>query len=141
MRIGGGVLPEMNLKLMLEATVKRYPGKAVIVSGERRMTYAELDEASNKVANAVMNMGVTKGDRVATLLPNSPEFVVIYFGIVKAGGIVVPRPVVRDVEGFTLGEPGVFTATGLSAGASLKHTLQLLERQLAEPAEVPGREA
>ena len=80
----------MNLKLMLEATVKRYPGKAVIVSGERRMTYAELDEASNKVANAVMNMGVTKGDRVATLLPNSPEFVVIYFGIVKAGGIVVP---------------------------------------------------
>ena len=82
--------PEMNLTLLLEATVERYPGKTAIVSGERRVTYAELDEASNKVANALMDMGVEKGDRVATLLPNSPEFVAIYFGTVKAGGIAVP---------------------------------------------------
>jgi len=80
----------MNLKLMLEETARRYGGKTAIVLGDRRLSYAELDEASNKVANALLKMGVSKGDRVAMLLPNSPEFVTIYFGVVKTGGIAVP---------------------------------------------------
>jgi long-chain acyl-CoA synthetase len=80
----------MNLKLMLDETVEQYGGKTAIVLGERRMSYAGLDEASNKVANALIEMGVRKGDRVATLLTNSPEFVTVYFGIIKSGGIAVP---------------------------------------------------
>lgn len=80
----------MSLKLMLEEVVGRYGGKTAIVSGERRLSYADLDEASNKVANALIRMGVNKGDRVAMLLSNSPEFVIIYFGIVKTGAIAVP---------------------------------------------------
>ncbi len=79
-----------NLKLMLEETVGRYGGKTAIVLGDRRLSYAELDEASNKIANTLIRMGVNKGDRVAMLLSNSPEFVIIYFGIVKAGSIAVP---------------------------------------------------
>jgi long-chain acyl-CoA synthetase len=77
----------MNLKQMLERAAKRYAGKTVIVSDKRRLSYAALDTASNKVANALVGMGVTKGDRVALLLTNSPEFVAIYFGIVKIGAI------------------------------------------------------
>jgi len=80
----------MSLKLMLEEAVGRYGRKTAIVLGDRRLSYAELDEASNKVANTLIRMGVNKGDRVAMLLPNSPEFVIIYFGIVKAGSIAVP---------------------------------------------------
>ncbi len=80
----------MSLKLMLEETAGRYGRKTAIVFGDRRLSYAELDEASNKVANTLIRMGVNKGDRVAMLLPNSPEFVIIYFGIVKAGSIAVP---------------------------------------------------
>jgi len=80
----------MNLKAMLEATAKHYGGKTAIALGDRRLSYAELDEASNKVANALLKMGVSKGDRVAMLLPNSPEFVVIYFGIIKISAIAVP---------------------------------------------------
>lgn len=80
----------MNLKLMLEETVGRYGGKTAIVSGDRRLSYTDLDEASNKVANALIRMGVNKGDRVAMLLSNSPEFVITYFGIVKTGAIAVP---------------------------------------------------
>ncbi|MFQ6122619.1 MAG: class I adenylate-forming enzyme family protein [Dehalococcoidales bacterium] len=80
----------MNLGVMLEKTAKRYAGKTAIVMGERKVSYAELDEASNKVANALIKMGVRKGERVVMLSPNSPEFVTVYFGIVKAGGIAVP---------------------------------------------------
>lgn len=80
----------MNLKLMLKETARRYGRKTAIVLGDRRLSYAELDEASNKVANALLGMGVSKGDRVAMLLPNSLEFVTIYFGVVKTGGIAIP---------------------------------------------------
>jgi len=80
----------MNLKLMLEETVRQYGAKTAVALGERRLSYTELDEASNKVANALIKMGLEKGDRVAMLLPNSPDFVAIYFGIVKGGGIAVP---------------------------------------------------
>ena len=80
----------MNLKTMLEDRAKRYGGKTAIALGDRRLSYAELDEASNKIANALTKMGVSKGERVAMLLSNSPEFVVLYFGITKIGAIAVP---------------------------------------------------
>ena len=88
----------MNLRLMLEQTVNKYAGKTAMVIGERRVSYAELDEASNKVANALIKMGVKKGDRVAILSPNSPEFVTTYFGVIKAGGIAVPLDIRYKVE-------------------------------------------
>ncbi len=91
----------MNLKLILEETVNRYAGKTAIVLGERRVSYAELNETSNKVANALLKMGVGKGDRVATLLSNSPEFVTVYFGIIKAGGIAVPLDIRYKIEELT----------------------------------------
>jgi len=80
----------MNLKAMLEEAAKHYRRKTAIALGDRRLSYAELDEASNKVANALIKMGVSKGDRVAMLLPNSPEFVVIYFGVTKISAVAVP---------------------------------------------------
>ena len=88
----------MNLRLMLEQTVNKYAGKTAMVMGERRVSYAELDEASNKVANALIKMGIRKGDRVVILSPNSPEFVTTYFGVIKAGGIAVPLDIRYKVE-------------------------------------------
>ena len=80
----------MNLKAMLEKTAAKHPGKTAIVLGERRISYAELDEATNQVANTLVEMGLSQGDRVAIMLPNSPEFVTCYFGAIKAGGIATP---------------------------------------------------
>ncbi len=80
----------MNLKLMLEQAAKRYGRKTAVAMGDSRLSYAQLDEASNKVANALIGMGVGKGDRVAMLLSNSLEFAAVYFGVVKIGGIAVP---------------------------------------------------
>ena len=91
----------MNLKLMLDETVRRYGRKTAIVLGDHRLSYAELDEASNKVANALIKMGVSKGDRVAMLLPNSPEFVAIYFGIVKLGAITVALDTKYKIDELT----------------------------------------
>ncbi len=93
----------MNLKQMLEETAKRYGGKTAIVLGERRLSYAELDEASNKVANALIKMGLGKGDRVVTLLSDTPEFIITIFGVVKSGGITVrlnPRAKIEELASF-----------------------------------------
>ena len=79
----------MNLKQMLERAAKRYADKTAVVMDERRLSYAELDEASNRVANALVGMGIGQGDRVALLLTNSPEFVAVYFGVIKIGAVAV----------------------------------------------------
>jgi len=87
--------------MMLREKAGQYQKKTAVVSGECRLSYAELEEASNKVANALLKMGVGKDDRVALLLPNSVEFVVIYFGVVKTGGIAVPLDVRYKVDELT----------------------------------------
>ena len=80
----------MTLRLMLEEVAKQYGAKTAIALDDRRLSYAELDEASNKIANALSEMGLSKGDPVVMLLSNSPEFAIIYFGIVKTGAVAVP---------------------------------------------------
>ncbi|MDD4859075.1 MAG: AMP-binding protein [Dehalococcoidales bacterium] len=79
----------MNATLMLEKTVQNFPARTALVSGERRISYAELDATTNKLANALARIGIRKGDRVALLISNSPEFVFGYFGILKLGAVVV----------------------------------------------------
>jgi len=80
----------MDIVKMLRQTVKRYADKAFIIYGERRMTYLELEETSNKIANALIDLGIKKGDRVSIVLPNMLEYSALYFGIVKSGAIAVP---------------------------------------------------
>ena len=80
----------MNLKSMLDNAVKNFGAKTAIGMGERRVSYTQLDEESNRFAHALINMGVKKGDRVAMIQASNPEFVTVFFGIMKAGGIAVP---------------------------------------------------
>ncbi len=79
----------MNLKQMLEKSASEVPQKEAIILGSQRVTYGELEEASNKLANALLGLGLEKGDHVAILMFHSPEWVVNYFGVVKAGGVAV----------------------------------------------------
>jgi len=79
-----------NLKAMLTAAARRYGGRTAIVMGDRHVTFADLDAESNRVAHALNKMGVKKGDRVAMIQASNPEFVNIFFGIIKAGGVAVP---------------------------------------------------
>lgn len=91
----------MSLKTMLEEAVGRYGEKTAIVSGDHKLSYTYLDKASNKIANALIGMGINRGDRVAILLTNSPEFVITFLGILKIGAVAVPLDVQYTVNELT----------------------------------------
>jgi long-chain acyl-CoA synthetase len=79
----------MSIKEALENSASEIPHKEAIVLGARRVTYGELDEASNKVANVLLELGMKKGGHVAILMCHSPEWAINYFGAIKSGGVAV----------------------------------------------------
>lgn len=79
-----------SIREMVATQARRYPEKIAIRYYEQDITYRELDEQSNRVANSLLSLGVRKGDRVCLLMDNSPEFFYVYFGINKIGGIAGP---------------------------------------------------
>lgn len=79
----------MNLKQLLERTAREVPQNTAIVLGSRRVSYREFDETSNKIANALISLGIKKGDHVAILMSRTPEWVINCFGVLKAGAVSV----------------------------------------------------
>ena len=88
----------LNLSILLEDSARRYPDRAALVLGDTRLTYAQVDAAANQVANLLVSKGIEPGDRVALTCPNLPYFPVIYYGILKAGGVVVPLNVLNKAR-------------------------------------------
>jgi long-chain acyl-CoA synthetase len=80
----------VNLASILEDSTARHPDRTAIVFGDLRLSYGQLEGAANQVANLLVSRGIEPGDRVALSCPNLPYFTIIYFGILKAGGTVVP---------------------------------------------------
>ena len=84
---------DFNLAVMLRESARRAPAKTAVILGEARLSYAQLDELSDRLAANLTAAGLAIGDRVGLQLPNIPQFVIAYFGILKAGGVVVPMNV------------------------------------------------
>jgi long-chain acyl-CoA synthetase len=80
----------LNLASVLEHSAILRPNAVAVTFGETRRTYAELNAAASKVAAGLVALGIGPGDHVALSCPNLPAFPVAYFGILKAGGVVVP---------------------------------------------------
>jgi long-chain acyl-CoA synthetase len=80
----------MVLGELTEQHLDRKGDKPAIYFKDRTITFAQLDERVNKVANALISLGVEKGDRVAVHTGNRPDFVYGYYGIMRAGGVMVP---------------------------------------------------
>ena len=80
---------ELNPVDFLYRAAYIYPGKTAVVHAERRYSYRELAERSWRLANALRSAGLGKGDRVATLLVNSPAMLEAHFGVPAAGGVLV----------------------------------------------------
>ncbi len=80
---------ELNPVDFLHRAAYIYPDKTAIVDGERRFSYRQLAERSWRLANALRSAGLAKGDRVATLLFNSPAMLEAHFAVPAAGGILV----------------------------------------------------
>ena len=98
--------PQVPLHRLLKQSAARFPNRAALVyydgEGERelsRMTYGELDEASDRFAAALAGLGIGKGDRVAYFMQNCPALVVGFYGILKVGAVIVPcNPMYREQE-------------------------------------------
>jgi len=75
---------------MLEDAVQKHSERTVLISDKQHITYGELNKAVKAVAGLLKEAGIGKGDNVALMLPNIPEFVYSYFGILKTGAAVVP---------------------------------------------------
>ena len=76
------------LQSLLSRTASRLPHKVAVIDGERSFTYRQLQEYSDRFAAALAAMGVSKGDYVGILAPNCAEFVIAFYGILKAGAVV-----------------------------------------------------
>jgi len=74
---------------VLDAGLAAAPGRDAVVGRHTRYTYAELDHAANRAANALAELGVAPGDRVAASLPNHPDIVVAFLGTMRLGAVWV----------------------------------------------------
>src|SRR5215207_8066537 len=97
-----------NLARILTETAERLPDQTAFKLDDVELNYSMLDEGSARVAGLLKSKGLEPGDRVGLMLPNVPYFPAIYFGILRAGGVVVPMNVLlkgREVA-FYLEDPG-----------------------------------
>ena len=95
------IYPEAPLQELLEGAAKRFPKRTALEFMGFTMTYAELLAQARRFASALQVQGVQKGDRVAIMLPNCPQFVVAFYGTMLAGGVAVntsPLYVARELE-------------------------------------------
>ena len=73
----------------LEQQTLRFPNKTYIAQGDRTLSYQEVMRQACQVAHRLVESGVKKGDHVAFMLPNSPEYVILWFGLAMAGAVTV----------------------------------------------------
>ena len=79
-----------NIASLLARSAQVVPGRIAVHAGPASMTYAQLDAAASRLANGLRSLGIGPGDKVALSCPNAPWFPVCYFGILRAGAVVVP---------------------------------------------------
>jgi long-chain acyl-CoA synthetase len=123
-------VPDIPLYRILDDSAARFPNNGAIhfllkylkfgLEIGSRLTYAQVKEASDRFADALHKLGVRQGDRVALMLPNIPQQILAFFGVLKAGGVVVninptytPREVLHLLKDS--GAQTLITLTGLHA--------------------------
>jgi len=90
----------LNLSVILEDNARRYPDRPAFTLGDTAFTYKQINSYANRVASALKALGIMPGEKVAMCLPNIPQFPMIYFGILKAGAVVVPLSVLFKKDEF-----------------------------------------
>lgn len=135
----------MNVGQLLANTAARTPDQTATIFRDQKTSYAELDKRANQVANALMALGIQKGDRVGLYIHNLPLYVEAYYGILKAGATVVPMNVLyktgevayimRDSGAKALLTFGPFTQVAAEAKAEAPELQYLIT---AAPGAIPG---
>ena len=89
----------LNLATMLRESATAHPDKPLCHINDTTLTYAQVDEISGRIATSLLGLGLVRGDKVAVQLPNLPQFLFCYFGIMKAGLVMVPlNPLLKAPE-------------------------------------------
>ncbi|HET6781719.1 MAG TPA: long-chain fatty acid--CoA ligase [bacterium] len=117
------IYPDSTIPQFLDDTAARHPRGIGTVFFGAQLTFAELHDHARRFAGALRRLGIKPGDRVSLHLPNSPQFVIAYYGALAAGAIVVPfNPlyVEREIEHQLI-----------DSGAEVAVTLDLLYPRLA----------
>jgi long-chain acyl-CoA synthetase len=98
----------MNLADNLTQAANSHGSRTALRLADQTVTYADLLQSAARVAGLLSSLGVTAGDRVAVMMPNLPQFAAIYYGILRAGGVVVPmNPLLKSREvAYYLGDSG-----------------------------------
>ncbi|MFW9986610.1 MAG: long-chain fatty acid--CoA ligase [Candidatus Odinarchaeota archaeon] len=92
-------IPKMTIHETLTATASQYPDNPAYYFQGKKLTFQEIELLSNQLANALIQLGVKKGDRIAFMLPNIPQAPLALFGILKAGAIATPiNPLFKQHE-------------------------------------------
>jgi long-chain acyl-CoA synthetase len=80
---------EMNMERMLQETTERYPENPAIIYEDKRISYKNLNQFVEALAHHLTGLGIQKGDKVAIMLSNCPEFIISYFAALRLGAIAV----------------------------------------------------
>ncbi len=104
------------LPALLQRAAERFPNAAALAFFGRTMSYDRLWDEVNRFARGLLATGFQPGERVAILLPNIPQAVIAYYGVLLAGGIVVLANPIFDAEGFAheVRDSGATTVIALS---------------------------
>ena len=97
----------MNLASLLTDSAAADPAHVAVRLDDAELTYGQLDDAAARVAGVLREHGLGPGDRVGIMLPNVPYFPVCYYGVLRAGAVVVPMNVLlkRREVAFYLSDP------------------------------------
>lgn len=93
--------PEVPLFYFLEESARKYPDSPCTIFKGAKITYREMNELTDRLAAGLADLGLKKGERVGIFMPNTPQFVIAYFAVLKAGGVVVatnPLYSAREIE-------------------------------------------
>jgi acyl-CoA synthetase (AMP-forming)/AMP-acid ligase II len=101
--------PTKIVHSFLEDSARQFPGKNALFASGKWHTYRELDDQANRLARFLLKQGLAKGDRVALFIENSAEYVISYYGILKAGGTTVALNTesTADDVAYVVGDCGI----------------------------------
>ena len=96
--IQGGIEVSLNLAVLLTASAQKFPNETAIIFDDYKLNYTQLNELSNRFANGLLSAGIKRGDKVALMMPNVPQFPIAYYGALKMGAVIVPFNVLLKVD-------------------------------------------
>ena len=91
-----------EISILIDSFATRSPDKVALIQGNQTLSYGDFNRHINQIANALIDLGIKKGDRVAMLARNSIRYAEAFFGVLRAGACTVPLPTMTSPEALKL---------------------------------------